>query len=102
MCIRDSCNCNPEDWLGFKTWLEEKQINLSDKKLSLGYTVLGDIDKTKSCFVDDNMVNMRELWKYDDILSMQLLDVSGQSLASKSWEYTWLDWYNQKKSELEH
>tara|TARA_B100000965_G_scaffold57720_2_gene43952 strand:- start:15956 stop:16978 length:1023 start_codon:yes stop_codon:yes gene_type:complete len=100
--INLNCNCNPEDWEGFQTWLEEKQINLSDKKLSLGYTVLGDIDKTKSIFVDDNMVNMRELWKYDDVLSMELLDVYGESLASKSWNYTWLDWYNQKKSELEN
>ena len=73
---------------------------MSDKKLSLGYTVLGDIDKTKSNFVDDNMVNMRELWKYDDVLGMQLLDNSGQSLASKSWNYTWLDWYNEQKAQL--
>ena len=64
--------------------------------------MLGDIDKTKSSFADDNMVNMRELWKYDDVLGMQLLDISGQPLASKQWDYTWLDWYRQKKSELEH
>ena len=78
----------------------EKQIDVNDKTLSLGWCIFGDINKEESGLAQDNMLVMMELWKYDDIYSISLLDENNNKLANKSWDYSWLDWYNERKAQL--
>ena len=89
-----------EDWNNYKKWCVERQIDLNDKTLSLGWCVFGDINRSASQLSEDDMQAMLELWKYDDIFSIKLFDENGIQLAGRSWDYSWLDWYNQRKDEL--
>jgi len=91
---------NDEDWDSFRNWCIEKQIDVNDKTLSLGWCIFGDIDREESGLAQDNMLAMEELWKYDDIYSIILLDENNKELAKKSWDYSWLDWYNERKAQL--
>jgi len=84
-------------WEDFKDWITQKGLDVNDKTLSLGFAVLADMDKTG--MPESEFEIMQELWKYDDILSIGVLDTQG-NIFEKSWEYTWQDWYNQRKTSL--
>lgn len=89
-----------EDWDSFRKWCMEKQIDINDKTLSLGWCIFGDINREASGLPQDDFQTMLELWKYDDIYSISLLDETNNKLANKSWDYSWLDWYNERKDRL--
>ena len=89
-----------ENWDEFKKWCMEKQIDIKDKTLSLGWCFLGDLNRRASDLPDDNIEAMLELWNYDDICGIALYDENNMQLAEKSCNYNWLDWYTERKNKL--
>ena len=97
--INFNTNSKPENWEAFRNWCMEKQIDVNDKTLSLGQCCFGDLNREMSGFGTDDLSTMKELWQYDDIQTISLIDTA-DVVSSSSWDYTWRDQYNERKRKL--
>ena len=82
------------DWEDYKQWCTTNNVDINDKSNALGHCVLAKMDKTN--FGDKAVVDIHdEIQPYSDLYTITLLNEDSDTIASKTYEQSWIDQYQE-------